>query len=185
MLTLNGVNFVSENISLLRRCLFSKSGFFLCVSHNARKEKKNCHGICGTIRYFRLKGGCCCYPFLNSLSRECLPEWIMKHPPCCNIHVKLIYQLQSCRNIHVKLCKLYFKSLPYKADFNIFHLRAIWRSLILPYYIMFSVCTLHLIDNISEQIIFRSFMLKLPVSEFVRLITTSINTLKKQTDILK
>lgn len=173
-----------QKISLYYGVFFRRVVFFF-VFHTTPEKKKNCHGICGTIRYFRLKGGCCCYPFLNSLSRECLPERIMKHPPCCNIHVKLIYQLQSYRIINVKLSKLYFKGLPYKVDFNIFHLRAIWRSPILPYYIMFSVCTLHLIDNISEQIIFRSFMLKLPVSEFVRLITTSINTLKKQTDILK
>ena len=39
MLTLNGVNFVSENTSLLR-CLFSKSVFFPFVFHTTPEKKK-------------------------------------------------------------------------------------------------------------------------------------------------
>ena len=132
-------------------------------------------------------------PFLNSLivSRKYLPEWIMKHPAWCNIllHVKLIYQVQSCqsnfkqnRNLKAGLNSV---SFPCKAPFSIV-LKAISRSpnhiKILPFFVL---STLRFKDNITEIFTFRNFMLNLPVSQFVRLITTSTNTLKKQTGVRK
>ena len=76
-------------------------------------------------------------------------------------------------------------NFPSKAAFSIFpkgisripnHIK------ILSYFVL---STRRLKDNITEIFIFRNFMLNLPVSQFVRLITTSTNTLKKQTDIRK
>ena len=58
-----------------------KVSFFL---HNGQKWR-SCY--CDIIRYVRLLRRMLSQATLESLSRECLPEWIMKHPAWCNILV--------------------------------------------------------------------------------------------------
>ena len=95
-----------QKMTSLFWCLFYKKSFFLLFSPNGKE--KNCQEMFCILRYFRLQRRMLCHPLLNSVSRECLPQWIMKQPACYNIliHVKWIYQWQSYQIIYVKLSKI-------------------------------------------------------------------------------
>lgn len=109
------------------------------------------------------------------ISRECLPEEIMKHPARRIINVKLIYQRQSYQAVCSTWQRLAFKA------FTIFCRKATSENCKSRFCL--SSCSTHcLINRSTKQTIFVIFIFNFPVSQFVRLITMSTNTLKnKQT----
>ena len=54
--------FLYQKISVYSGVVFQER-FFLCVSQNGKKKKKNCHEICCIIRYFRLQRRMLCQSF--------------------------------------------------------------------------------------------------------------------------
>ena len=158
MLTLNAVNFISENDQFILVSFFFKKEVFF-VSHTT--AKKNCHGICCIIRYFWLQRRMLCQSITEfpesrmfaGMNNE--TPGLLQYTYACDIDILATelsnYICQTQQNLIYRFAiESRFYNFSHQSDLKEVQIK------ILPYFVL---CTFRLIDNITKQIIFRSFML--------------------------